>query len=623
MNKEDILFPHPEIRESQDKIIEIVQASINNKQPLLLNAPTGLGKTDTTLPIALSYALKNNLTVFFITPKHTQHKIAVESLKKIKQIYKRDFIITDLIGKKWMCLQEGSSQLKSSQFAEYCKEVKEKGECSFYNKTIKKSMPSNLALSTFHKLKTLNPLHIQEVIKICNDHQLCPYEVSLLLAKESKVIIADYHHIFNESIRQILFEKSNKTLEKCIIIIDEAHNLPERLRDLLSTNLSSYVLNQSIKEANDMGEKEISSILKKINESILRLSQSTKFEESESLIKKSSLIKEIESIGYYEAIIEKLNSIAEEIRIMKKRSFIGSVANFLSSWLGPDEGFTRILSKQFFRDKPNIIISYKCLDPSLASSNVINNSHSCILMSGTLSPISMYVDLLGIKNHIKAEFPSIFPKENRLNIIIPETTTKFTERSSKMYEDIAIITSNLTNIIPGNSLVFFPSYDVRDKISQFFQDRSDKSIFFEQQGLSKSDRDELLEKFKTCSSKGSVLLATSSGSFSEGIDLPGDYLKSVIIVGLPLATPDLEIRELIKYYDIKFNRGWDYGYIFPAIIKSLQAAGRCIRSEQDRGVIVFLDKRFAMQHYSRCFPSDLNFVIEKNPYNLIEEFFKK
>ena len=132
-----------------------------------------------------------------------------------------------------------------------------------------------------------------------------------------------------------------------------------------------------------------------------------------------------------------------------------------------------------------------------------------------------------------------------------------------------------------------------------------------------------MEKFKQYKNSGALLLAAASGNFGEGIDLMGDLLKAVIVVGIPLQKPDLETQELIKYYDKRFGRGWDYGYIFPAIITTLQNAGRCIRSEDDRGVIIFLDERYTWQSYLKCFPKDKHFQITQEPLKLINEFFKK
>ena len=141
--------------------------------------------------------------------------------------------------------------------------------------------------------------------------------------------------------------------------------------------------------------------------------------------------------------------------------------------------------------------------------------------------------------------------------------------------------------------------------------------------MSKEDRMGLLERFKSYEKSGAVLLAASSGSFGEGIDLPGDLLKAVVIVGLPLSKPDLETQELIRYYDQRFQKGWDYGYLYPAILRTIQNAGRCIRSTTDKGVIVFLDERYAWPQYRRCFPKGWNLRQSERPISLIEEFFRR
>ena len=133
----------------------------------------------------------------------------------------------------------------------------------------------------------------------------------------------------------------------------------------------------------------------------------------------------------------------------------------------------------------------------------------------------------------------------------------------------------------------------------------------------------MLENYKGYKEQGAVLLGVSSGSFSEGIDLPGDYLKSVIVVGLPLAKPDLETKQLIEYYDMRFGKGWDYGYVYPAMIRTIQNAGRCIRSKEDKGVIIFLDERYRLQNYFKCFPKDWQMKITRMPIALIEEFFEE
>jgi len=242
-------------------------------------------------------------------------------------------------------------------------------------------------------------------------------------------------------------------------------------------------------------------------------------------------------------------------------------------------------------------------------------------MSGTLSPTEMYADLLGFpKDSIKKEFPSPFPEENRLTLIIPKTTTKFTQRSEAQFNEISNVCSEIINSIPGNSAIYFPSYFLRDEIAKFFEPSCEKTIFYEQPKMTKEEKQNLLERFKK--NKKAVLLGVAAGSFGEGIDLPG-ILKCVIVVGLPLDRPDLETKELIKYYDLQYGKGWDYGYIMPALTRTMQNAGRCIRSGTDKGVIVFLDQRYTWPGYFKCFPSDWKIKITLDYANKINDFFEK
>lgn len=174
--------------------------------------------------------------------------------------------------------------------------------------------------------------------------------------------------------------------------------------------------------------------------------------------------------------------------------------------------------------------------------------------------------------------------------------------------------------IPGNSAVFFPSFKLRDSVHNYMR-HCDKTVFIEHQGMSKNEKEDLLEKFKQYKDEGASLLGVITGSFGEGIDLPGDYLKGVIVVGLPLQKPDLETEALIKYYDKKFGKGWDYGYLFPAFNKTLQSAGRCIRSETDKGTIIFLDERYSWPNYYRCFPQTWNIKQTMMYEYELEKFF--
>ena len=603
-------FPYLDYRKNQELFMNSVFDALLDKKRLLIHAPTGVGKTVSVLAPALKFAVENDKVVFFLTSRNTQHKLAIQTLKDIKKKFDLDFIAVDLVGKKKMCSQENIEMLTSTEFVEYCKMVKEKGQCEYFNIMKKEGKNSSEVLALLDELKHSSPDFVDNFCNKCDKY--CPYEMALLLSKKAKVIVADYNFILNPSIRLGLLLKMNKKLDDCILIFDEAHNLPSRARELLSVSLSTNVLKWAANEAQDFGHSDIKDELNFLRNKVEGLARDLLKNKEEVLLKKGDLIFEKQLVG-------SLNFVADDVLQKKQKSFASSVARFLESWPSQDEGFSRIFRRVIKNGKVNFKADYLCLTPAFVLEDLVKGSYSFIGMSGTLNPLQMYVDLLGLVDYKLLEFPNPFPKENRLNIILPQTSTKFKSRSEKMYEDISLFSSKVCNAIPGNVVVFFPSYSLRDSVAKFFIHESEKTVLMEDSTM---DKGELFDKFSSYKEQGAVLLAVVGGSFSEGVDFCGDLLNGVVVVGLPLAPPNLEIQELINYYDRHFGKGWDYGYIIPALIKAIQSSGRCIRSETDKGVVVFLDERYVWKNYFECFPKDWHIVIDRNPVKRIEEFFR-
>lgn len=627
-------FPYDEIRDPQLKMMSAVESALNSSSDLIVHAPTGIGKTAASLAPVLKYAMENDKVILFLTSRHTQHKIAVETLKLIKEKHKIDFAVSDLIAKRWMCPQDKIDMLGAREFIDYCRKAVQDYVCEFYARTKSKTRkPSPAALHVVDILKK-SPCFVEEIIRTCKKDKLCPYEIALLLAKDSRVIIADYYYIFNEDIRKSFLNKIERDMKDIILVIDEGHNLPARIRELLSDKISVYILDRAKKEAKKFGFKEASLFLSYVHDAFNSVGKKLEFiKDKEALVSKEEF-KELvinfdrgvfdssgDGVLDYTEIISVLKLAAEEIREKNRISFTGAVASFLESWDGADEGFLRIIKESDSVSGKTISLFYKCMDPSFGSIGVIGEAHSSLLMSGTLIPTSMYRDLLGFSNVDELVLESPFPKSNRLSLIVPKTTTKFTARNEAQYKSIAEEVSRISELIKGNVAVFFPSYWLRDRIYQNIFDKTSKTLFLEEPSMSKEEKFDMLERFKSYNKSGALLLGVVAANFSEGIDLPGDFLNGVIIVGLPLSKPDLETTEVINYYDKKFGRGWDYGYLFPAFNKTLQAAGRCIRSETDKGVIVFLDERFVWSNYLRCFPLGMNLRISKDYENLIKGFY--
>ncbi|MBI4019425.1 MAG: ATP-dependent DNA helicase [Candidatus Aenigmarchaeota archaeon] len=612
-----MLFPFSSIRPQQKQFMDDVRHAIEEKKHLIANAPTGLGKTAASLSPALEYALQNGKTIFFLTPRHSQHEIALETLKKLRE--HAEFRVADMIGKKWLCSME-VSDFSTSEFTDFCRSMVKDERCPFYKavRTDDRTVTERAKAA----LRVLNNefLHAEE-FKRKFSASFCSYELLMEAAKSSTVIIADYYHIFSPA-RAATLARIKKEPEDIIFIVDEAHNLPSRVRDLMSQKITTFSLLNAEKEAKLAGMPEAANIAGEIYNA---LNGMVKLHEKEGYISKEDFLKEVERrVGSFDSMTETLDSAAQYAAKQRKRSYVASLLKFMDSWSLAEEGYARIIRKELARSgKSFVTLSLACLDPAMYTKEIITRSHSTILMSGTLFPQEMYRNILGLPEGAGMKsYDSPFKKENRLNLIVPGITTKYSQRTDDTYRKIASYISSCVNAVKGNCAVFFPSYAFRDAIYPMIKNTMAKPALLEEREADKEGRKALYNQFVSMHKTGAVLLGVQAGSFSEGIDLAGDFLNGVIVVGIPLERPDLETKSLIDYYDLKFSRGWDYGYSYPAMIRTIQAAGRCIRTENDRGVCIFMDERFLWGNYRKVFPSDFKFTVTDTPEREIREFWK-
>jgi len=244
----EILFPYENVRPEQEKLIKISNYCINNKRHFLAHAPTGLGKTVSVIAPALNYAIKNNKQVLFLTSRHTQHLIAMKTATDIHQAHNINFVATDIIGKKWMCLNSAARNANSSDFPEICKYLRENNSCKFYTNTIRKSTLTPRAQDLIETIKKqMNDTN--RIIEISKEADMCPYEISLALSKESQLIITDYYYTFNQNVMDNFFRRAQIMLEDCIVIVDEGHNLPQRIREQQSLRLTTNMIKRAIHES--------------------------------------------------------------------------------------------------------------------------------------------------------------------------------------------------------------------------------------------------------------------------------------------------------------------------------------------------------------------------------------
>ncbi len=607
----DVLFPHDVQRPIQKELVQDIVHAIKTKTPLIVHAPTGLGKTAASLGPAVAAALEQGLTVFFLTSRHTHHELVSQTIAKIKEKFKVPLLATSVVGKKWMCAQNGASSMLDHDFREYCKNLRNHDSCDYYTNAKELSTAGQVVIE---QIKEQSPMRTEQLVGMCAAQVLCPYEVSLNIAKQATVIVADYFYIFSPVVRQKFLAKIGKTLDKSIVVIDEGHNVPSRIRSLMTSQLSNFQIQRAVKEAKKYELDEVLHVLVDVQDALNVVSESL-VSGGEALVEKAQFMKRAAQTREYDEAMSLLELGAEIVHTHQPQSSLSGIADFLDAWMGPDEGFARIAR----RNDPHVALTYQCLDPSVVIKHVVPKTHTTIVMSGTLSPAPMYRDLLGLPAHtVVREYPSPFPSRNRLVLVVPKTTTKYTARSEKQFEEIARHCGNILSSVPGSSALFFPSYYLRDIVYKHLEPVLKKTCFLEQSGMSKEEKQSMLDRFRTY--KEAVLLGVAAGSFGEGIDLPGVF-DCIIIVGLPLDRPDLETQQLIAYYDKTLGRGWDFGYVLPAMTKTLQNAGRCIRTEKDRGVIIFLDERYVQPQYRRYFPTDWEVKITTDYVSQMRTFF--
>jgi DNA excision repair protein ERCC-2 len=616
--KINTLFPYPTIRGSQRKLVEDIHRAVNEGKHILTHAPTGLGKTIASIGPVLEYAIRAEKTVLFLTSRQTQHLMAVRTIKDIQDKFDMKINVLDVIGKKDMCLQPGVEGLPSGDFSEYCKKSKKDRTCEFFNNTRKKDGRFKLEAELFIDEQKHKISNTESFVRSCSVPRLCPYEAAIGKGETAQIIICDYSYALNPFIQQIFFRKVGLELQDCILIVDEAHNVPDRVKDSASEILSTKMLQRAMQEADKFDLDEAAHILTHLYQKISAMEVGKTKIENAQLIEKTvinDLVKEKINLEAAFAILEKATETVHE---KQRRSYISGINQFLIVWQSPDEGATRIISK----DYDSTTIKYACLDPGIITTKIFDTIHNATIMSGTLRPTHMYADLLGLKDPYQKSYTNPFPKENSLELIVPITTTKFDRRNEDEYRAIADQCIHFLNKLNGNTAIFFPSYAIQNSVYKYMYDRTEDIFIREEPRMRKEEKSAIIDKFKQSSLQRKVLLGTSSGSFGEGIDFPGHLLTAVIVIGLPLLKPTLEVQKTIDYYNTKFKKGWDYGYFYPSFNKTFQNAGRCIRTETDRGIIIYLDERFAEQRYIKYFEGR-NYIISKNPDIEIEAFQNK
>ncbi|KON33762.1 MAG: hypothetical protein AC479_03295 [miscellaneous Crenarchaeota group-6 archaeon AD8-1] len=635
--KVDNFFPYKTVRPNQGEFIKSVYDSVNNKRSVLIEGNNGLGKTVSSLSACLPIAIENDLKILYVARTHRQHDRVIEELRNICKKQKVSGV--SLRGRNHMCLNVVASKKSndSKSHMEVCELLKSKKICQYH---------LNLEQDAFDFLRlqqqiSLRPYTSSEIQDFCRKKRLCSYELVKSSLSDIKVVALSYLYIFDPIIRNAFLKTIETRLSDVILIVDEAHNLPETAINISSRSLSLFVLKQAELEAKKFGNETIAffaHFLRTELEKIILSIRGEQIIEPQIILEILQKIGNIENpIGFFNNLHKVGNSIKQKLLSEGKtpRSYIHGMSEFLINWINTmeDDSYINIATSYVTREKAKTgKLEVLALDPSKITYPVFSSTFSNVLMSGTLQPLEAYALINKLPENTVQSFVSCpFPKENVLPIVCLGLSTALKKRTAIMYKTMIHRINEVVTNTPGNIGIFVASFDVLvSLLNEGLEKVLNKPLFQEYRGMSSKINEKLVLAFKEYGNRGgAVYIGVQGGRTSEGVDFPGDQMNSAIIVGVPYAEPKPRVKAQITYYEKHFpGRGQEYGYLLPAMKKASQSAGRPIRTLKDKGAIIFLDYRFAT-YYCRAFlPSWINERLKVLPNKddilskEIQEFFK-
>ncbi|MGB9841343.1 MAG: helicase C-terminal domain-containing protein [Candidatus Bathyarchaeales archaeon] len=605
-------FPYTSVRPHQDQFIKTVYDAVKEQRSVLIEGSNGLGKTISALSACLPVAVEKDLKILYVARTHRQHERVIEELRAVCK--KHGVSGVSLRGRNQMCLNTFASKSASDarSLMEVCELLKAKGRCQ-YHRSPEEQTYEYLQLQ--HQLAT-RPYKASEIQRVCRKKRLCSYELVKASLPDITVIALSYLYVFDPVIRTAFFKNLDSQLQKTILIVDEAHNLPETAIDIASSSLSLFVLKQAELEAARYENKDVAAFVNFFRKEIEKMTEKIRHEE---IISPEALIEIIQKEGsvsnprdFFEHMHEVGSSIRRSLLAEGKnpRSYIHGMSEFLLRWLETlgDDSYINVASRYTTRENVKTAkLEIVALDPAKVTAPVFSSTYANVIMSGTLQPLQAYAKMTKLpEDTVHCVLPSPFPKEHVLSVVCLGVTTAMEKRTRDMYQTIIKRITEVVQNTPANTGIFAASFDVLNAlIAEGLENALNKPLFYERRGMSSKANEKMVAEFKACGKgDGAVFLGVQGGRTSEGVDFPGNQMNSVIIVGVPYAEPTPRVKAQIEYYEKCFPKlGREYGYVLPAMKKAAQAAGRPIRTLDDRGAIVFLDYRFATNYCRSFLPS--------------------
>ena len=579
----DLQFPFP-YREGQREIVSGVYHTVSSKKTLFVQASTGVGKTMSAIfPSVRAIGEGKGETLFYLTAKTITGTVAWEAFHTLRENGLK-FKVTAITAKEKLCFLDSPECTP-----EKCPYAK--GHFDRVNDAV-------------YELWTTEEVYSREVIRAhAEKWQVCPFEMCLDLSVWVDGVICDYNYAFDPNVHLKRFFGENISGDY-IFLIDEAHNLVERGREMYSAEISRQTLFTLRKKIRKHFPK-LARALDKASRQMLELEEDLKASQNPYQVLSNPGVLPVTFLtisGELEEILEEKN-LEEELR-KEILEFYFVVRDFLNVSELVDENYvvyTECFGENDFR------LRLFCVNPAANLSEYLKKGRSAVFFSATLFPMLYYRELLTTETDAYGIYvQSPFSAKNRRILIGSDVSSRYTRRNHTEYRKIAEYISRCVWQRQGNYMVFFPSYRLMEDVYQVYEEEFSVDwvrCIRQNSDMTEREREEFLEEFQ--SREGTLVgFCVLGGIFSEGVDLTGESLIGAIIVGTGLPQIGSEREILKEYYDRKKQSGFDYAYRYPGMNKVLQAAGRVIRTKEDRGVILLLDDRFLGRDYGEIFPRE-------------------
>lgn len=570
-----LAFPFSSFREGQRELAKYCYSVAKKGGRLFVEAPTGIGKTISTLyPAARSFADEANDKIFYLTAKTSGRVAAFQAVKLLKENGLSCSVIT-ISAKDKICFQPGAScNPDECPFAQH-----------YYQKLQSVLRESLACFDTFNE---------QQIIDIASRYEMCPFELELDLSLYCDIILCDYNYVFDSMVymRRYFDEDASHFMA----LIDEAHNLVERGRDMFSTKISYALFMKAKKALGKIEHKKMKNAFRRMNkwwkERLLEYS----FGETILVDVEDTWLRIFDQ--FVKAGQDFLKNEAKKVE-EDFLTFYFSIHRFLKLYELMDDSFCLYIE---YPSEKEIYLSLFCMDPSRQLRRRLNQLHAAILFSATLSPADYYMRVLGgDKEDPLLMLPSPFPRENLLLMVQPNISTRLKNREETIQQIADSIRAFVKHKI-GNYFVFFPSYVYMEMVKCVLED--ELPILAQTKEMQEKEKENFLAHFPLHPHQTTIGFVVLGGAFSEGIDLMDDRLIGAMIVGVGLPTISFERNLIREYYQNNEENGYYFSYVNPGMNRVMQAVGRVIRSEQDRGMILLVDDRYLHRNYQQLFKTE-------------------